>query len=118
MCVACRRSTAKRDLIRLVVAADAVQPDPSGSRPGRGAYLCGFAGCIEVALRRDGAAIRRALRLGDRRVALDASALRTQLLQAGDSTMRRERRAPRDEHSGLARLGTSPAASGHEGVNA
>lgn len=83
MCVACRRSTAKRELIRLVVARDAVRLDPSGSRPGRGAYLCGLAGCTDVALRRGGAVIRRALRLECQRAKLDTGELRAQLHAMG-----------------------------------
>jgi predicted RNA-binding protein YlxR (DUF448 family) len=84
-CIACRRSAGKRELIRLVVDRDAVQVDPSGSRPGRGAYLCALARCVDAALRRDGAAIRRALRLGHTlqlsqgHATLDVDALRAQL---------------------------------------
>ena len=81
-CVACRRSEPKRELIRLVASASCarrvVHVDPSGSRPGRGAYLCGLARCTDMALRRDGAAIRRSLRLaGD--VVLDGEAIRAEL---------------------------------------
>jgi predicted RNA-binding protein YlxR (DUF448 family) len=84
-CIACRRSAGKRELIRLVVDRSAVQVDPSGSRPGRGAYLCTVARCVDAALRRDGAAIRRALRLGHMlqpsqgHATLDVDALRAQL---------------------------------------
>ncbi|MBC8078429.1 MAG: YlxR family protein, partial [Chloroflexales bacterium] len=40
-CVACRRTDAKRGLLRLVREADGrVALDPSGKRNGRGAYLC------------------------------------------------------------------------------
>lgn len=84
-CIACRRSAGKRELIRLVVDRRAVQVDPSGSRPGRGAYLCIVARCVDAALRRDGAAIRRALRLGrmlqpsQGHATLDVDALRAQL---------------------------------------
>ncbi len=61
-CIACRRSDAKRGLLRLVRDADGrVALDPSGKRPGRGAYLCHDPACWEQALRRNGLA--RALRV-------------------------------------------------------
>ncbi len=88
-CVACRRSTVKRELIRLVVARDSVQPDPSGSHPGRGAYVCGLARCIDIALKRDGAVIRRALRLGCQHVTLDTRRLGSQLGEMGDAQEQR-----------------------------
>jgi predicted RNA-binding protein YlxR (DUF448 family) len=95
-CVACRRCAGKRELIRLVVAQAAVQVDRSFSRPGRGAYLCALAGCVDAGLRRDGTAIRRALRLGHTsqphqaqqpdqgRVTLNVDALRAQLGEVED----------------------------------
>jgi len=89
-CVACRRSRPKPELIRLVCATGTVHVDPSGSLPGRGAYLCGLPECTTTALRRDGAVVRRALRLGDRRAVMDADALRVELHAARDCN---------DEHS-------------------
>ncbi len=84
-CVACRRSATKRELIRLVCAGGTVRVDPSGTRPGRGAYLCGLTRCTDAALRRNGAAIHRALRLSSRRgVTLDTGALRAELRGARD----------------------------------
>jgi predicted RNA-binding protein YlxR (DUF448 family) len=51
MCVACRSHDAKRGLYRIVRAPDGqVEPDPTGRRNGRGAYLCGQAACWEKAL--------------------------------------------------------------------
>jgi uncharacterized protein len=62
MCVACRRTDAKRGLFRLVRDADGrVAIDPSGKRPGRGAYLCHDPACWEQALKRRG--LERALRI-------------------------------------------------------
>jgi predicted RNA-binding protein YlxR (DUF448 family) len=51
-CVGCRERAPKRDLIRVagVPAGDAVV-DPTGSMPGRGAYVHRDAGCIETAMR-------------------------------------------------------------------
>jgi uncharacterized protein len=61
-CVACRRSDAKRGLIRLVRTTDGqVEVDETGKRQGRGAYLCRDIACWEAALKRK--ALERALRL-------------------------------------------------------
>jgi predicted RNA-binding protein YlxR (DUF448 family) len=53
MCVACREHDPKRALYRFVRTPEgAVEPDPTGRRNGRGAYLCGQAACWERALER------------------------------------------------------------------
>lgn len=60
-CVACRTRGQKRGLIRLVRTAEGqVTVDPTGRRPGRGAYLCATRACWEAALKRK--ALNRALR--------------------------------------------------------
>lgn len=52
-CVACGSTTAKRELVRLVRTAEGgVEPDPTGKRPGRGAYICRSADCWSEAVRR------------------------------------------------------------------
>ncbi len=52
-CVSCGLTTAKRELIRLVHGpSGAVEPDPSGKRPGRGAYLCHNPECWERATKK------------------------------------------------------------------
>ena len=52
-CVACRTARAKRDLVRIVrLSTGAVEVDPTGKKPGRGAYLCRQAACWEEALKR------------------------------------------------------------------
>jgi len=52
-CVACRRTTAKRQLIRLVRTPEGrVEVDPTGKKGGRGAYLCNDRRCWERALGR------------------------------------------------------------------
>lgn len=52
-CVACRRTTAKRELVRLVrTPQGTVEVDLTGKRSGRGAYLCQDPNCWSVALRR------------------------------------------------------------------
>ena len=52
-CVACRQTSAKRQLVRIVRAPDgSVTIDPSGKRSGRGAYLCSTAECWDMGLKR------------------------------------------------------------------
>ena len=51
-CVGCGSITAKRELVRLVRTAAGVEPDPTGKRPGRGAYLCHNPDCWESAVRK------------------------------------------------------------------
>jgi len=49
-CVACRRVRPKRELIRLIRAADgSVELDTTGKKAGRGAYLC--PGCWPVGIK-------------------------------------------------------------------
>ncbi|WP_119314223.1 YlxR family protein [Calidithermus terrae] len=40
MCVACRRRRPKRELLRVVLTPEGPVIDPSGKKPGRGAYVC------------------------------------------------------------------------------
>jgi len=52
-CVACRQTRAKRDLVRIVrTLTGEVEIDPTGKRPGRGAYLCRNQSCWELALKK------------------------------------------------------------------
>jgi hypothetical protein len=54
MCVACREHDTKRGLYRIVRTPEGVvEPDPTGRRNGRGAYLCGRAACWDKALATD-----------------------------------------------------------------
>jgi len=63
-CVVCRSSAAKGALHRIVRSPDgAVRYDPTGKAPGRGAYVCGRPGCLELAGKRR--ALQRALRTAD-----------------------------------------------------
>ena len=50
-CVACRQSTAKRKLIRLVTVESRVEVDTIGKKPGRGVYLCANRKCWEAGLK-------------------------------------------------------------------
>jgi predicted RNA-binding protein YlxR (DUF448 family) len=59
-CVACRKEAGKRTLIRVVRKHEGgAAVDPSGSIPGRGAYLHVDANCVESARKRK--ALDRAL---------------------------------------------------------
>lgn len=52
LCVACRSMKPKKSLIRLVISQDGVIAlDPTGRKPGRGAYVCRSRSCLELALR-------------------------------------------------------------------
>src|SRR5262245_45769163 len=52
-CVACRQERPKRELVRLVrTLAGPVETDPSGKKAGRGAYLCRYRDCWNVAMTR------------------------------------------------------------------
>ena len=52
-CVACRTSSDKRELIRIVRTPDGhVEVDPRGKANGRGAYLCASEECFESARQR------------------------------------------------------------------
>lgn len=51
MCVACRQTREKRDLVRIVRATDGdVAIDETGRLPGRGAYICRNHECWERVL--------------------------------------------------------------------
>ncbi len=52
MCVGCREMKPKRELIRLVRGPDGgVSLDPTGKKPGRGAYVCRKTACLQRAIR-------------------------------------------------------------------
>lgn len=57
-CIGCRGRSSPEGLLRVVLDAGAVSPDPEAIRPGRGAWL--HPGCLEAAERRR--AFTRALR--------------------------------------------------------
>jgi predicted RNA-binding protein YlxR (DUF448 family) len=60
MCIACRESKAKGELVRLVRTPDGqLLIDETGRQNGRGAYLCRQSTCWETALK--GHQIERAL---------------------------------------------------------
>lgn len=51
-CVGCRQVRPKRELLRIVRGPDgAVSVDPTGKRPGRGAYICPKPECLDRARR-------------------------------------------------------------------
>ncbi|MCX4670389.1 YlxR family protein [Streptomyces sp. NBC_01381] len=51
-CVGCRERAAKSDLLRIVAKRGACVPDPSGTLPGRGAYVHPVPVCLDLAVRR------------------------------------------------------------------
>lgn len=52
-CVACRRTFAKRELVRIVRTPEGVvEVDPTGKRSGRGAYLCPTPDCWHLAVQK------------------------------------------------------------------
>jgi predicted RNA-binding protein YlxR (DUF448 family) len=62
-CVGCRGKASKRALLRVVrVREGEAAIDPSGSAPGRGAYVHRDGGCVEAAVQ--SRAFARALRTG------------------------------------------------------
>ena len=63
----CRARRDQDAFVRVTVVDGTIAPDgvPGASRrPGRGAYLCPDATCVERALAREGLLLRRALRIG------------------------------------------------------
>ena len=52
MCVGCREMKPKRELIRVVKSPEGiVSMDPTGRKPGRGAYVCRSAECLKRAIK-------------------------------------------------------------------
>lgn len=49
-CIACRQVAGKRTLLRLVRTDDGVEIDPSGKKPGRGAYIHPYQVCWRAVL--------------------------------------------------------------------
>jgi uncharacterized protein len=51
MCVSCRVMLPKREMIRLVANQNGeIFLDPTGKKPGRGAYVCRKRPCLETAI--------------------------------------------------------------------
>ncbi len=52
-CVGCGVVIAKRELVRIVRSVDGkVRPDPTGKKPGRGAYLHADRSCWDLAIKK------------------------------------------------------------------
>ena len=52
MCVGCREMKEKKSLIRVVRSPEGVVSlDPTGKKPGRGAYVCRNGACLQRAIR-------------------------------------------------------------------
>jgi predicted RNA-binding protein YlxR (DUF448 family) len=68
-CVACRATSGKRDLVRIVrTPAGTVEVDETGKKAGRGAYLCANPACWAEALKKGrlDSALRSKLSADDR----------------------------------------------------
>lgn len=73
-CVACRRRRSQAELVRLAATREGVAVDRERRSPGRGAYVCPEADCIDAAGQRGGRVLRRALRAGDESQIVEALA--------------------------------------------
>ncbi|WP_366921678.1 RNase P modulator RnpM [Metallumcola ferriviriculae] len=52
MCLGCRERKDKRELVRVVRSPEGeIHIDPSGKRPGRGAYVCPDKACLAKAIK-------------------------------------------------------------------
>lgn len=103
-CVACRQPRPKASLVRLAVANGKVMVDPLARLPGRGAYVCPDRGCRDAALKRDAAAVRRALHVPPRVATVEADTLRAAV---ADTTAAMQFDSNEQEHDPL---GARPAA--------
>jgi predicted RNA-binding protein YlxR (DUF448 family) len=77
MCVGCRETAGKADLLRVVAIDGMLSPDPRARYTGRGAYLHLNLGCLDSAEHRR--AFPRALRAAG---SLDPSVLRAYLVNS------------------------------------
>ena len=87
-CIGCRTAGDKRQLLRIVRTPEGeIVFDPTGKRPGRGAYVCRSEACFEQALkaRTLGAALK--VEVGEAQVASLREALR-RLLTGGEEVGR------------------------------
>lgn len=84
-CVVCGSPAAKRSLYRIVRSPTGrVSYDPTGKAPGRGAYLCGQAACLDGAGKRR--RLQRALKAADAgEVDAAVEALRAALASGGSA---------------------------------
>lgn len=80
MCVGCRQMRPKKELLRVVRSAEgAVRVDLIGKAPGRGAYLCPNAQCLDRAVK-----IRALERAFEHKIDADViAALREELSRDG-----------------------------------
>jgi predicted RNA-binding protein YlxR (DUF448 family) len=102
-CLACRARRSKHALIRLVAEpGDAghvlVTADPRARRPGRGAYVCAHAPCVEALLAGGVRSAARALRVDPAVVRVDGEALRSAV----------RHRARQDEETTATAAGRAP----------
>ena len=66
MCVGCREMKPKKELIRVVRGPEGdVSLDPTGKKPGRGAYVCRSGDCLSRAIRQKQLERQLEARMGD-----------------------------------------------------
>ena len=51
MCIACKESRPKKELVRIVATDEGLYPDETGKAHGRGAYVCPSLECLDRAVR-------------------------------------------------------------------
>jgi predicted RNA-binding protein YlxR (DUF448 family) len=53
-CIGCKCKKPKKDMIRIIKTPDGkIEIDRTGKKSGRGAYICGNAKCLDIALRKN-----------------------------------------------------------------
>ena len=106
-CVGCRNRAPVTDLLRVVLRAGALVPDPRRRLPGRGASLHPTPECLHAAERRR--AFPRALRLPGGGAAVEAGPLRAHVLGASAPGDRDPGRARTDERQTAPQTDRHPA---------
>lgn len=53
-CIGCKCKKPKKELIRIIRTSEGkIEIDKTGKKSGRGAYLCGNVGCLDIAFRKN-----------------------------------------------------------------
>ena len=84
-CLICRERRSKSRLVRLVAAGGAVIADPPARRPGRGAYVCAAAACVDELVRQGPGRLAKALRLDPTVAKVDGKSVRAAAREKQDN---------------------------------
>lgn len=95
-CIGCRSRSAKPGMLRLVPVDGRIAADPAARLPGRGAYVCGRASCLDRTLEQDGKRIRRSLRRAAPDATVDDEGIRTAWQQVYGGPTERDPGAEQD----------------------